>query len=172
VDTSYASGDLTYIPLFDETGFWSVQLNSITVGTSSIVSTVGMAMLDTGTSMISGPEADFSSILDALNEVGSCNIGQSEGSVTCDCNAISSYPDITFQLGGSSFSLGPEDYMYQEGSSCILLIDGSTEEEWILGDSFLRKYYSVYDMEQRRVGLALAASSGQCLALVVALFLY
>lgn len=174
MDTSYASDDLIYIPLYDESGFWSVALDGITVGSSSIVSTVEMAILDTGTSLISGPGADFSSILDALNEVGSCEIDQNSEFVVCDCSShdLSSYPDITFKLGGNSFSLSPEDYMYQENTSCLLLIDGGSEEEWILGDSFLRKYYSVYDMEQRRVGLALATSVGLYLALAVGFFLY
>jgi len=175
VDTSYASGDLTYIPLYDETGFWSVQLNSISVGSSSIVSAVSAAMLDTGTSLMSGPESDFTSILDALNDVGSCQVDGSSGSVTCECSthALSSYPDITFTLGGQGFAVGPEDYFYESGGSCELLIDGSSEDEWILGDSFLRRYYSVYDMEQRRVGLAEASgSSGVYLALALSLFLY
>lgn len=174
VDTSYANGDLTYIPLYDQTGFWSVELNSISVGSSSIVSAVSAAMLDTGTSLMSGPESDMTSIIDALNDVGSCDIDNS-GNVICECSShsLSSYPDITFTLGGHGFVLGPEDYFYENGGSCELLMDGSSEDEWILGDSFLRRYYSVYDMEQRRVGLVEASgSSGAYLALALALFLY
>ena len=174
VDTSYASGDMIYIPLHDETGFWNVKLDSISVGSSTIVSAVDVAMLDTGTSLMVGPESDLMSVIDALNDVGSCQV-DSAGDIICECSthALSSYPDITFTLGGHGFVVGPEDYFYENGGSCELLMAGNGEDEWILGDTFLRRYYSVYDMDQRRVGLAEAAgSSGVYLALALALFLY
>ena len=53
----------------------------------------------------------------------------------------------------------PEDYMieYEEGGLqfCILGIMGSNFGLYILGDSFLRTYLSVYDFENYRVGLGL-----------------
>ena len=174
VDTSYASGDLIYLPLSDQRGFWSVQLNTISVGSSSIASAASVAILDTGTSLIYGPESDLASILDALNDVGSCQVDVSSGSVFCECSthALSSYPDITFTLGGHDFVLGPEDYLNLSGGSCELLMNTGSESFWLLGDVFLRRYYSVYDMEQRRVGLAEASgNSGAYLALALALFL-
>ena len=40
--------------------------------------------------------------------------------------------------------------------ACAVLLKeelGATENMWLLGDPFLRAYYSIYDMEERRIGL-------------------
>jgi hypothetical protein len=68
--------------------------------------------------------------------------------------------DIRIRLGGASYDFGVpfEDYTVdynQRGVDyCIIGISPGDFDLYILGDSFLRSYLSIYDFEASRVGLA------------------
>ena len=69
--------------------------------------------------------------------------------------------DIRIRLGGERYDFGVpfEDYTVdfnQRGVDyCIIGISSGDFDLYILGDSFLRSYLSIYDFEESRVGLAL-----------------
>jgi hypothetical protein len=69
--------------------------------------------------------------------------------------------DIRIQLGGAGYHFGVpfEDYSIdfnaEDVDFCIIGIDVWDFDFYILGDSFLRSYLSIYDFEGSRVGLAL-----------------
>jgi len=47
--------------------------------------------------------------------------------------------------------------MYYGYDLCYVLVQPELKgisDMWLLGDNFLRKYYSIYDMDNNRVGLA------------------
>jgi saccharopepsin len=66
---------------------------------------------------------------------------------------------LTFTLTGHNFTIGPFDYILEVQGSCISALMGMDIPEpagplAILGDAFLRKWYSVYDLEKNAVGIA------------------
>jgi saccharopepsin len=68
---------------------------------------------------------------------------------------------LTFTLNGANFTIGPYDYILEAGGACISSFQGMDIPEpagplAILGDSFLRRWYSIYDLESDTIGLAKA----------------
>merc|ERR1719181_1374124 len=87
------------------------------------------------------------------------------GNVSQDCSNVDKLPTITFSIGGKNWDLGPDFYVIKVSDGgkdqCELGIQGINAGVpiYILGDPFLRKYYTVWDHDQNRVGFALAKQS-------------
>ena len=66
---------------------------------------------------------------------------------------------MSFVLSGHNFTITPYDYTLEVSGNCISAFMGLDFPEpvgplAILGDAFLRKWYSVYDLGKGTVGLA------------------
>jgi saccharopepsin len=163
LDSGSYVGDLVYHDVIPGSKHWSIRLNSISVGGKDIPLLCGAqscpAVPDTGTSLITAP-AD---VIDRLTE--------HIGNIKQDCSNIDRLPNIVFKIDQTNYELSPHDYVFKEvgddGSvSCFEGYYGmnmppslgpNSNRMFILGDSFLRRYFSVYDLNRRAVGLAKAA---------------
>jgi len=151
-DTNHFTGDITYIDLLSAT-YWEVPLTGVNIDGSSYTSAT-KAIVDSGTSLITGPAADIKKIADLVNATVIAGV---EYEVDCDAKL----PTIEFVVDGNSFTLDGADYILQSGTECILAMEGLDIDSpvgplWILGDVFMRKYYTIFDYENERVGIALA----------------
>jgi len=155
VDTDHYTGKLTKIPLRRK-AYWEVDLDAITFGDDTAEMDDTGVILDTGTSLIALP----STMAELLNkEIGAKK--SYNGQYTVECDKRDSLPDLTFTLTGHNFTIGPYDYILEVQGSCISSFMGMDFPEpvgplAILGDAFLRKWYSVYDLGTNSVGLAKA----------------
>jgi len=52
----------------------------------------------------------------------------------------------------------PSNYTCYSVISSINANDANSNPIWILGDFFMRRFYSVFDMQNNRIGLALSTS--------------
>uniref|UniRef100_A0A8C5N8C9 Cathepsin E-like n=1 Tax=Gouania willdenowi TaxID=441366 RepID=A0A8C5N8C9_GOUWI len=143
IDESLYNGPINWIPLTSK-GYWQIKMDSGRCGLCVA------AIVDTGTSLIAGPTND-SFLLQQLIGATPTNIGE----------VMSSLPHVTFALGGVDYTLTAEHYVRRVGITCLYgfqAVDIVTPEGplWILGDVFLRRFYSVFDRGQERVGLAVA----------------
>lgn len=155
VDKSHYTGKITTIPLRRK-AYWEVDLDAISLGKDTAELDNTGVILDTGTSLIALP----SSLAEMLNSQIGAKKGYN-GQYSIDCSKKSSLPDVTFKLAGYDFSLPASDYILEVSGSCISTFMGMDFPEpvgplAILGDAFLRRYYSIYDLDNGTVGLALA----------------
>merc|ERR1712060_992661 len=162
IDNSKFVGKLNYIPLIDASGFWKIHVDSIMVGKTEIPRNA--AILDSGTSLIIGPTL---MIYQLVLAIGATSYLASDGGSQffIDCDKVDEIPDVVFRLGGNDYTLSGKDLILennQENYCMIAFMGGSSngEDTWILGDTFMRKYYTVFDVAKRRVGLAPAVESG------------
>jgi len=156
-DKAHYKGEFTYLPITQE-GYWQFQMDTGSVADVSFCQDGCQAIADTGTSLITGPTSD----IDAINEaIGAEDDGY--GNVMVDCGALSEMPVVKFSLGGKSFALEPKDYVIDNGDgSCMSGFSAMdqysmNEPMWILGDVFIGKFYTEFDLGNNRVGFAEAA---------------
>ena len=80
----------------------------------------------------------------------------------CGSENDASFPRIKFLVGSHKgahwFQMQGRDYMSYSKTKqrCIFLVKAEASRinnMWILGDPFLRAYYAIYDLENRRVGM-------------------
>ncbi|KAL4882829.1 aspartic peptidase domain-containing protein [Aspergillus karnatakaensis] len=155
IDKDHYEGELIKIPLRRK-AYWEVDLDAIALGDEVAELEDTGVILDTGTSLIALPSN--------LAEMINAQIGAKKGftgQYSIDCATRDSLPDLTFTLTGHNFTIGPYDYTLEVQGSCISAFMGMDFPEpvgplAILGDAFLRRWYSVYDLGNSAVGLAKA----------------
>ncbi|NP_999038.2 pepsin A preproprotein [Sus scrofa] len=154
IDSSYYTGSLNWVPVSVE-GYWQITLDSITMDGETIACSGGcQAIVDTGTSLLTGPT---SAIANIQSDIGASE--NSDGEMVISCSSIDSLPDIVFTINGVQYPLSPSAYILQDDDSCTSGFEGmdvptSSGELWILGDVFIRQYYTVFDRANNKVGLA------------------
>ena len=85
------------------------------------------------------------------------------GEYTIACEKRGSLPELVFTFFGHEFSIGPEDYVFNDGDHCISALMSAEMPVAepagafaIVGTVFLRKWYSIFDFGTNTVGLAKA----------------
>jgi len=153
-DPAHYTGDLQRVPLLAET-YWEVALDAIAVGDLR-PSKTKRAIVDSGTSLLAGPTDEVRAIAKAVGAVPLI-----AGEYMIDCAKLGSAPDLAFVLGGRSYALKPSDYVIQQQGVCLFAMMGINIPApngplWILGDVFMRKYYTVFNWGDRSLQFALS----------------
>merc|ERR1712130_780424 len=158
-DKSHYTGELWYTPLINET-YWMIAIDGATIN-GSVVTTTQKAIVDSGTSTLAGPKADVRKIAQMVN--ATAVIPGEEYEV--DCNT--KLPDMVFTLGSGDkkkeFVISGNTIKIDAAGSCLLGIIGLDIPSvdggpfWILGDVFMRDFYSVFDMGNKQMGFASTA---------------
>ncbi|KAM5256350.1 chymosin-like [Ctenodactylus gundi] len=151
IDQFAYTGSLDWVPVTVR-GYWQFTVDSITVNGVVVACEGGcQAILDTGTSLLAGPSQD---VLNIQHAIGATQ-GQ-DGQFDLDCWGLSSMPSVVFVIHGRTYPLPPSAYAIQDQGFCSSGFEGNSPKLWILGDVFIREYYSVFDRANNRVGLAKA----------------
>uniref|UniRef100_A0A672M360 Cathepsin D-like n=1 Tax=Sinocyclocheilus grahami TaxID=75366 RepID=A0A672M360_SINGR len=157
-DQQYFDGDLHYVNVTQK-AYWQIKMDEVQVGgTLTLCKNGCQAIVDTGTSMITGPVQEVRALQKAIGAIPLLM-----GEYWIDCKRIPSLPVVSISLGGKMFNLTGEDYvlkMTHMGVSVCLSgfmamdIPPPAGPLWILGDVFIGRYYTVFDREADRVGFA------------------
>lgn len=151
--------EIVWLPAMKDSNWWETRLVDILVDGESLglcePKSRCTAVIDTGTSDITGPSLIMDSLLEHI-------------SVSEDCVNFKELPDIHFvfsDVDGKKvqFPLTRDEYVLQETDDvmktnyCRELFSaeeiGDHKNLFIVGSPFLRSYVSVYDVENARVGL-------------------
>ncbi|KAJ3094066.1 hypothetical protein HDU97_008537 [Phlyctochytrium planicorne] len=159
-DSSKIAGPINYVPLNSET-YWQFSSSGISysAGTKSGTFQVSNAIADTGTTLVILDTA----AADAINKgIGANAYDSSQGIYPISCSA--SGPNVSFKIGSATYTLPPSAYIIGDGQGgCFSGITQGASGLGgvaIFGDIFLRRYYSIYDKTNSRVGFALAKHPG------------
>ena len=161
----------------DQTGFWDFALQDVVVGDKSMTKKTSMAILDSASSNIIGPTEivkEFATVngfeCHQFNDDGS--LGKK---VKCDSNFFDAMtvtcnpekPDednfqpLRFIADDIEYVLNVYDmseFLFDEETKKTTcrprLVASNVVPMWILGNPFLTKYYSAYDVNRMSIGLA------------------
>ena len=144
----YFEGRLSYYPVVSET-YWVIAMDGFTI--NGQVVKCSKAIMDTGTSLIVGSG-------DIINK-----INEQIGTIDSTCLGLDKLPNITVNISGDEYVLTPNDYVMKVTllgtSQCLsgfMAMELPLKDTVILGDVFLKTYYTVFDMSHKQVGLARA----------------
>jgi len=145
IEQQYYTGDIYYVDVLPS--YWLISLKTASVNNQTVHTCIECpAVVDTGTSLIVGPPNVAEPLIKAI------------GTVNSDCSNVEDLPTISFGIGGHEFPIPPSIYVINNGTQCFLGIqsDVLVAPLTILGDPFLRAYYTVFDRSQLipRVGFA------------------
>ncbi|CAG9315218.1 unnamed protein product [Blepharisma stoltei] len=151
-NSTFSKGDWHYVPLYKQE-WWLILMDSISVNGKNVTGKNLKAIVDTGTTLLMGDSKIVNQVVSMIPAVAE------------DCSNLSSLPTVNIVLGGVNYAMPPSAYVWQVESGgqyeCILgwepLDMGSElENTIILGDLFIRTYYTLFDMGNSRVGFSTA----------------
>ncbi|XP_002063276.3 lysosomal aspartic protease [Drosophila willistoni] len=153
----YYTGNFTYVPV-SRRSYWQITMDSAHIKDLNLCEQGCEVIIDTGTSFLAMPYDQAMLINKSIGGTPS-----SYGMFSIPCEQVPHLPTMTFQLGGRKFHLEGRDYIfkdtYQDGIVCasaLIAVDlpSPSGPLWILGDVFLGKYYTEFDMGNHRIGFA------------------
>ncbi|KAJ3034111.1 Vacuolar protease A [Rhizophlyctis rosea] len=177
-DASRVSGGLKWVSLMAGAGLhWETPVAQLTVDGEAITLPVDHSVdFDTGTSLSVLPY-DMAKTINSklgLREISSSGSAVTMWGMACDNGVIpSTLPNVTFTLdGGVELSFAPKDYIWVRFNTnftspvqydCVSGFtgkqytpttgSGSNSHPTIMGNLFLRKYYTVFDYGNKRIGV-------------------
>nr|XP_014336520.1 PREDICTED: LOW QUALITY PROTEIN: pregnancy-associated glycoprotein 2-like [Bos mutus] len=155
VDHADYNGELNWVPV-TKAGYWQIAMDSISVNGMVIGCSDGcQALVDTRTSLLIGPSRVVTNIQKLIDPLPP------------RITSIGALPPFIFTINGTDYPVPPQVYIRGAGGTlrvmrstdeegirssqnvCISSIRGGTEglhpmETWILGDVFLRLYFSCH----------------------------
>lgn len=159
-DTTRFQGELNYIDTNSDLSVWNIPAGDILVNGQSSGLSGRSAVIDTGTTYMFVPPSDADAIFKNI-EGATLPSGNDMYNIPCDTTA-----NISVVFNNVAYQISPKDYVGPSVSSgvCYTHIIGlaavnGDDSTWLLGDTFLKNVYTVFDADQNRVGFGLPAES-------------
>lgn len=161
LDSNQYDGEINYVSLTGEEGYWTIPLQSLSVnGQSGTLSGDTTSAIDTGTTLIIAPPSVARSIYSQIPNAQSLGgfFSSNQGAYAIPCN---SNVNITMTFGGQSYTINSADMksgQVDNRGNClggIIGTDlGSGAPGFIVGNVFLKNVFSIYRYQPAAVGFA------------------
>lgn len=155
-DNESFEGNITFFDVVNY-NYWAIGMNAA-YADKDFISGMSQALIDTGTSLIVAPSNAFLNYVEILKKKGkSCIIMNTYIKCACPDGNIDDYPTLVFNFNGMNYTLEPEYYVIKYNHLCLIylsVLNGFSDNMWILGDKFMNKYYAVFDGGNLTIGLA------------------
>ena len=159
---------INYHSVVEPVGYWTLAMNGLRVSNwysaeEDYCNPYCPVIVDTGTSLITVPDNFYLTLmLQILRNTDSCTFNSRQGLFVCsdnfDCQSL---PEITLFIPDQtnqsrSYQISPNQYVAANGNNgCAILLSQSPPGApiWILGMSFLQRYYTIFDQGSKRVAM-------------------
>jgi hypothetical protein len=157
IDQVNCDKDVVYTDLSSES-YWQFKVDKFAVADYSADTL--QAISDTGTSFLYGP----SDAVDAIIAASNAQYDFQSGLYVVPCKDAKNLPDLVFTVSGTDLKIPATEHITDlelGDGNCALGVDYGFgfDFDWLLGDSFIRTYCNVYDVENERIGFAKAHHS-------------
>ena len=164
----YYEGEIQWIKVEDPS-YWQISMDDVYINDQPLeickknISGKCKLVIDTGTSIITAPSEDIYKLLKNIPD---------------DCSYNN--PKVSFVVGDKKFELEAKDYMMKSNIRNSLIEKGTKKLRfksisnrlckrgfmpldvdpprgpiWVLGDIFLRKFFVIFDRDEKRIGIAI-----------------
>ncbi|RIB28563.1 aspartic peptidase domain-containing protein [Gigaspora rosea] len=155
VELNSFTGSLNFINLATNSGFWEIPMDDVSVNGKFFGFKNRVTIMDTGTTLIIAPPADVQAIHKLIP--GAVLLQQQE-EYAIPCNTTTK---IALKFNGVSYAINTKDLVRDLVSARLnLCLSGispgvvGSNNQWLVGDVFLKNVYSVFDFGARSIGLA------------------
>jgi hypothetical protein len=128
---------------------WYLELSEVRFSSYNFLQNFDV-IIDPGSKYLYGPNAVVERIRGLIRIRHLCYTD--DGEYKCHCNDYENFRDITFVMDGIDYDLSAKWFVEKHHEICTIHIYGTHQNRWILGQIFLRKYYSLWDYEEERIG--------------------
>ncbi|KAI8067014.1 rhizopuspepsin 2 precursor [Gilbertella persicaria] len=147
-DSSKFSGSLKTVPIDNSQGFWGITVDGLSIGGQDVADSFS-GILDTGTTLFLMTDDNADAVAEAY---GATDNGDGTYTISCD---TSSFDPLVFTINGATFEVPGSDLVYEnDGSTCYASFGKGGLDQAILGDTFLKNNYVVFNPEVPHVQIA------------------
>ncbi|OMJ78899.1 hypothetical protein SteCoe_21168 [Stentor coeruleus] len=135
-------------------GFWGSDLIDTYIDGAKIGSKRNV-IFDSGTTLTYAQNDDYYSIIDYMqNSDYNCEV-RTDQTLYCTCEDIDAMPYVSFKYNGIELKLDPSN-MWKKSTTneCYMYLYNSEDDYWLLGGTFLSRYYTIHNMETMEISFA------------------
>lgn len=142
--------------------WWTLKLEGAQLDGKALPIRTTQVIIDTGTSFTLVPKTDYRIITSFFYSKGyDCKTDRSMYNLfVCQCTdaEYASYPTLEVIMGGTAYKLAPINYIERQEGVCafkfMTMEMSGPRAFWIMGIPFFQNYYTVFDLQNQRVGFA------------------
>ncbi|MFH4983731.1 hypothetical protein AB6A40_010440 [Gnathostoma spinigerum] len=157
-DHQHCEKDISYVTLAAQT-WWIFPLDGFKLGSVEVFHR-RLAITSSGASYIGVPFVYVNKIVNVLK-------AKRGFPPPIDCSRMHNSPNFTFSINGREYSIPSFEYIINVGDrfedKCVVGIFSMEAPgfgpSWVLGDPFLRTFCNIHDVENARLGFAVAKQS-------------